>query len=60
MSSDGKGTMKLLAASDAQVLTINGTPLPRFAEDNTHLLFNSDRTGSVQVYRISGFTLTVP
>ena len=66
LSSDGKGTMKLLAASDALVLTVTGTPLPRFAQDNTHLLFNSDRptasvpTGSVQVYVISGFTLAVP
>ncbi len=68
LSSDGKGTMKLLAASDAQVLTINGTPMPQFAQDDQHLLFNSDRnTGTaampineVEVYLISGFTLTVP
>lgn len=60
MSSDGAGTTKLLASSDAQVLTINGTPMPRFAQDDTHILFNSDKTGSVEVYLISGFTLTVP
>lgn len=60
MSTDGKGTTKLLASSDAQVLTIDGTPMPRFAQDDTHILFNSDKTGGVQVYMISGFTLSVP
>jgi Protein of unknown function (DUF1573) len=60
MSTDGKGTMKLLSSSDAQLLTINGTPLPIFSQDGQHLLFDSDKTGSVQVYLISGFTLTVP
>jgi hypothetical protein len=60
MSSDGTGTTKLLSSSDAQLLTINGTPMPIFAQDGQHLLFNSDKSGSVQVYLISGFTLTVP
>ena len=60
MSTDGAGTTKLLASSDAQVLAITGTPMPRFAQDDTHILFNSDKTGGVQVYMISGFTLTVP
>jgi WD40-like Beta Propeller Repeat len=60
MSSDGKGTTKLLTATDAQVLTINGTPMPQFAQDGTHLMFNSDRTGVPQIYLVSGFTLTVP
>ena len=60
MSSDGKGTTKLLAASDAPVLTINGTPMPQFAQDDQHLMFNSDRTGIPQIYLITGFTLTVP
>lgn len=60
MSTDGNGTTKLLAASDALVLTINGTPMPQFAQDDQHLMFNSDRTGSVELYVISGFTLTVP
>jgi hypothetical protein len=60
MSSDGTGTTKLLASSDAQVLDISGTPMPRFAQDDVHILFNSDKTGGVQVYLISGFTLSVP
>jgi len=60
MSSDGKGTFKLLTASDAPVLTIAGTPMPQFAQDGQHLMFNSDRTGVPQIYMISGFTLTVP
>jgi hypothetical protein len=60
MSSDGMGTTKLLSSSDAELLTINGTPLPIFAQDGQHLLFNSDKSGFVQVYLISGFTLTVP
>lgn len=60
MSTDGTGTTKLLASSDAQVLAITGTPMPRFAQDDTHILFNSDKTGGVQVYMISGFTLSVP
>jgi len=67
MSSDGIGTTKLLAASDAVVQTINGTPMPQFAQDHQHILFNSDRTcidnGEtclVQVYMISGFTYSVP
>jgi hypothetical protein len=65
MSTDGKGTTKLLAASDANVLTINGTPMAQFIVDDTHLMFNSDRTQSggsqtVQIYVITGFTLSVP
>jgi hypothetical protein len=60
MSSDGKGTMKLLAASDAQILTINGTPMMQFVQDDQHLVTNSDRTGTPQVYNVSGFTLSVP
>jgi hypothetical protein len=60
MSSDGKGTIKLLASSDAPVLTIAGTPMPQFAQDGQHLMFNSDRTGIPQIYMIKGFTLTVP
>jgi hypothetical protein len=60
MSSDGKGAIKLLTASDAPVLTIAGTPMPQFAQDGQHLMFNSDRTGVPQIYLISGFTLSVP
>jgi hypothetical protein len=60
MSSDGMGTTKLLAATDAQVLSIYGTPMPEFAQDGQHLMFNSDRTGVPQIYLVSGFTLTVP
>ena len=60
LSTDGTGTTKLLSSSDAPVLGISGTPMPRFAQDDTHILFNSDKTGGVQVYVISGFTLTVP
>ncbi len=60
MSSDGKGTIKLLADTDALVLTIDGTPMPQFVQDDQHLMFNSDRTGIPQIYLISGFTLTVP
>lgn len=60
MSTDGKGTTKMLTATDAQVLTINGTPMPQFAQDSTHLMFNSDRTGITQIYMVSGFTATVP
>jgi hypothetical protein len=60
MSSDGNGTTKLLTATDAQVLTINGTPMPQYGQDNTHLMFNSDRTGITQVYVTSGFTASVP
>src|ERR1700690_1499339 len=60
MSTDGTGTTKLLSSSDAPVLAISGTPMPRFAQDDTHLLFNSDKTGGVQVYLLSGFTLSVP
>jgi hypothetical protein len=60
MSTDSVGTTKLLSSTDALVLTINGTPMPIFAQDDQHILFNSDKTGSVQVYLVSGFTLTVP
>jgi hypothetical protein len=60
MTTDGKGTTKLLAASDAQVLTMAGTPMPQFAQDGQHLMFNSDRTGLTQIYMIKGFTLSVP
>jgi hypothetical protein len=60
MSSDGKGTTKLLAASDAKVLTIDGTPMPAFAQDDQHVMFNSDRTGVPQIYMIKGFLPTVP
>jgi len=60
MSSDGNGTTKLLAGTDAQVLTIAGTPMPQFMQDGQHLMFNSDRTGVPQIYLITGFTLTVP
>jgi len=60
MSSDGKGTTKLLAATDAPALTYDGTPMPVFSQDDQHILFNSDRTGLPQVYVVSGFTLTVP
>jgi hypothetical protein len=60
MSSDGLGTMKMLAATDAPVLTIYGTPMPQYAQDNTHLMFNSDRTGIPQIYLVSGFTASVP
>lgn len=60
MSSDGVGTMKLLAASDAQIITINGTPMMQFVQDDQHLMVNSDRTGNPEVYLLSGFTLSVP
>jgi Abnormal spindle-like microcephaly-assoc'd, ASPM-SPD-2-Hydin len=60
MSSDGTGTTKFLASTDAQVLTINGTPMPQFAQDDEHVMFNSDRTGIPQIYIISGYTLSVP
>jgi hypothetical protein len=60
MSTDGLGTVKLLTATDAPVLTIAGTPMPEFAQDSTHLMFNSDRTGLTQIYVVSGFTATVP
>jgi hypothetical protein len=60
MSSDGKGTTKLLSATDALVVTINGTPMPQFGQDDEHLMFNSDRTGIPQIYLITGFTLSVP
>jgi Abnormal spindle-like microcephaly-assoc'd, ASPM-SPD-2-Hydin/WD40-like Beta Propeller Repeat len=60
MSTDGSGTIKLLTATDAQVLTIAGTPMPQFMQDSTHLMFNSDRTGLPQIYVASGFTATVP
>ena len=60
MSTDGLGTVKLLTATDAQVITIAGTPMPQFAQDSTHLMFNSDRTGLPQIYVASGFTATVP
>jgi hypothetical protein len=65
MSTDGLGTTKLLSSTDAPVLTINGTPIPEFAQDDTHILFNSDRpfgavTGAVQIYMVSGFTYAVP
>jgi hypothetical protein len=60
MSSDGLGTVKILTATDAQVLTIAGTPMPQFVQDSTHLMFNSDRTGLTQIYLVSGFTASVP
>lgn len=60
MSTDGLGTTKILTATDAQVLTIWGTPMPEFAQDSTHLMFNSDRTGLTQIYLVSGFTASVP
>jgi hypothetical protein len=60
MSSDGQGTTKILTGTDAQVLTIDGTPMPEFVQDGEHLMFNSDRTGVPQIYLVSGFTLTLP
>jgi Tol biopolymer transport system component len=60
MSLDGTQT-KFLASPDASSTgaIYNGIPKPRFL-DMQHIVFSSDRTGSAQVYVITGFTTTFP
>ena len=60
MSLDGTQT-KFLASPDSSSTgaIYNGIPKPRFL-DMQHIVFSSDRTGSAQVYVITGFTTTFP
>ena len=60
MSLDGTQT-KFLASPDSSSTgaIYNGIPKPRFL-DMQHIVFSSDRTGSPQVYVITGFTTTFP
>lgn len=60
MSLDGTKT-KFLASPDSSSTgaIYNGIPKPRFL-DMQHIIFSSDRTGSPQVYVITGFTTTFP
>jgi Tol biopolymer transport system component len=60
MSLDGT-QVKFLASPDSSPTgaIYNGIPKPRFL-DMQHIIFSSDRTGSPQVYVITGFTTTFP
>jgi Tol biopolymer transport system component len=60
MSLDGTQT-KLLASPDSSSTEgiYNGIPKPRFL-DMEHILYSSDRTGTPEVYVITGFTTTFP
>jgi hypothetical protein len=54
MKTDGSGSFQLLTSTDAQIRSSAGTPLLQWP-DAGHILFNSDKTGSVQVYVVTGF-----
>lgn len=56
MSLDGSQT-KYLAATDSTASTFDGIPKAGFL-DMGHIIFSSDRTGTPQVYVVSGFTTT--
>lgn len=60
MSLDGTQT-KFLASPDSSSTgaIFNGIPKPVFL-DMQHIVFSSDRTGTPQVYVITGFTTTFP
>ena len=58
MSLDGT-KVKLLADTDAKAASFDGIPKAEFL-DMQHVVFSSDRTGTPQVYVISGFTTTFP
>jgi hypothetical protein len=58
MSLDGSQT-KYLSASDSTGTVDAGLPKARFL-DMQHIMFSSDRTGTPQVYVITGFTTTFP
>jgi hypothetical protein len=60
MSLDGSQT-KFLASPDSSPTgaIYNGIPKPSFL-DMQHIIFSSDRTGTPQVYVITGFTTTFP
>jgi hypothetical protein len=58
MSLDGSKTT-FLAATDATGTTDDGVPKAGFL-DMQHIIFTSDRTGTPQVYTITGFTTTFP
>jgi hypothetical protein len=54
MKTDGSGSFQLLTSTDAQIRSSAGTPLLQWP-DLGHILFNSDKTGNVQVYVVTGF-----
>src|SRR5271157_1501680 len=58
MSLDG-GKTKYLSATDSIASTDAGIPKAGFL-DMAHIIFSSDRTGTPQVYTLSGFTTTFP
>ncbi len=58
MSLDGTQT-KYLSASDSTGTVDAGLPKARFL-DMQHIMFASDRTGTPQIYVITGFTTTFP
>jgi hypothetical protein len=58
MSLDGS-RVRPLANPGATGRIYNGIPKPQFL-DMQHILFASDRTGTVQLYVITGFTTTFP
>ncbi len=59
LAQDGSN-YKYLTSSDAQGLSDSGIPLSVFVLDSDHILFHSDKTGTPQVYLITGFTLSFP
>jgi len=60
MSLDGTQTKFLVAPdSDPGESTYQGIPKPRFL-DMAHIMFTSDRTGTPELYVITGFTTTFP
>jgi hypothetical protein len=58
MSLDGT-RVKVLANPRATGRIYNGIPKPQFL-DMQHIIFASDRTGTAQLYVITGFTTTIP
>ena len=58
MSLDG-ARVKPLANPGATGRIFNGIPKPEFL-DMQHILFSSDRSGTVQLYVVTGFTTTLP
>jgi hypothetical protein len=60
MSLDGTQTQFLVAPDSNPAETIyDGIPKPRFL-DMEHIIFTSDRTGTPELYVITGFTTTFP
>ncbi len=59
LAMDGGG-VKVLTSSDSHAGSDKGIPLAVFAQDSRHVLFRSDRSGTPQVYLVTGFTPSVP